>query len=94
MIKHIVFFKFKECSKEVVEKSKSLLMGLYGKVPQLKSVDVGADLIHSDRSYDLALITTFESLDDLAGYQVDAEHQKVSIYLRSVSQSIVTVDFE
>lgn len=94
MIKHIVFFKFEDYSKELAIKSKGLLKDLAGKVPQLRTLEVGEDLIRSDRSYDIALITTFDSLDDLAKYQVDPEHQKVAVFLRSVCQSIVAVDFE
>ncbi|HEX3014469.1 MAG TPA: Dabb family protein [Methanobacterium sp.] len=40
-----------------------------GKIPELKDIEVGIDITHSDRSYNLALITKFESINDLEVYQ-------------------------
>lgn len=40
-----------------------------GKIPELKDIEVGIAITHSDRSYNLALITKFESITDLEVYQ-------------------------
>ena len=57
MIKHIVFFKLKDRSPEKVEATVQVLRNMEGKIPQLLSIEVGADLIHSERSFDIALVT-------------------------------------
>ncbi|GIP21185.1 Dabb family protein [Paenibacillus sp. J22TS3] len=94
MIKHIVLFKLKDSSPESVERTVSVLRGLEGKVEQLIDIQVGADVIHSERSYDIALIATFASLEDLQGYQVHPEHKKVIEHMVEVRESQVAVDYE
>lgn len=94
MIKHIVLFKLKDSSPESIERTVTVLRGLDGKVEQLRSLEVGTDVIRSQRSYDIALIATFDSLEDLEGYQVHPEHKKVIEHMTEVRESQVAVDFE
>jgi len=94
MITHIVLFKLKDNSTESIEKARDVLMDMKGKIPELKDIEVGIDVTHSDRSYDLTLITKFDSVEDLGAYQINPMHVDVSKYLVSVSASIITVDFE
>ena len=52
-------------SRQVIAECTRRLYGLEGKVPELRAIEVGADILHSGRSYDLALITRFDSLADM-----------------------------
>ena len=70
------------------------LRSLDGNVPVLRSLSVGTDALHSERSFDIALIGTVDSLDDLATYQADPFHQEVAGYMRGVAERAVTVDYE
>jgi hypothetical protein len=94
VITHIVLFKLLDRSPESVEKARAVLASLEGKIPQLRHLEVGADVLHTDRSYDLALVAKFDSLDDLNAYQIHHEHQQVVKYMLSVRQSVVAVDYE
>ncbi len=94
MVTHIVLFKLKDESAESIEKAKNTLMDMKGKIPELKNIEVGVDITHSDRSYNLALMTKFDSLESLEAYQINPLHVDVSKYMVSVSASIVAVDFE
>ena len=94
MFTHIVFFKLKERTPEVVAKTKEVLLNMEGKIPQLKSIEVGADVLHTERSYDIALVTRFDSLDDMNAYQVHPVHQEVIAYMSTVRESSVAVDYE
>lgn len=95
MFTHVVFFKLKDKSKENIEKAKSILMRTEGKVPTLKTIKVGVDVVRSARSYDLALITTFDSLEDMDAYQVHPVHvDEVLAHLRPMLESSAAVDFE
>ena len=40
-----------------------------GNVPMLKYLEVGVDELHTERSYDIVLITKFDSLEDMNDYQ-------------------------
>ena len=94
MITHIVLFKLKDESAENIEKARNILMDMDGKIPELKGIEVGVDVTHSDRSYNLALMTKFDSLESLEAYQINPLHVGVSKHMVSVSASIVAVDFE
>ena len=66
-----------------------------GKVPMLKSIQVGIDFLHSPRSYDIILETTFESKDALNDYQNDPYHcEVVKKYIHSVQETSIAVDYE
>ncbi len=92
MITHIVLFKLKDPKN--VKKVKDVLAGMRGKIPQLRYLEVGTDILHSGRSFDIALITKFESLDDLLIYQANPVHVEVSNYITSVRKYAISVDFE
>ncbi|WP_424354311.1 Dabb family protein [Methanobacterium sp. MBAC-LM] len=94
MITHIVLFKLKDESAENIEKARNILMDMDGKISELKGIEVGVDVTHSDRSYNLALMTKFDSLESLEAYQINPLHVGVSKHMVSVSASIVAVDFE
>lgn len=94
MITHIVCFKLKDNSPEKVEVTAQVLRDMEGKIEQLKSIEVGLDVLHSARSYDIALITKFDSMADLEAYQVHPVHQKVIQHMNEVRESSIAVDFE
>ncbi len=92
MITHIVFFNLKDPHN--VKKASEVLQGLKGTIPQLRHLEVGIDILHSDRSYHLALVTKFDSLEDMKAYQIHPVHEEVSRYMASVRESSVTVDYQ
>jgi hypothetical protein len=94
MITHIVFFKLKDRSAENIEKTRAVLAAMEGNVPMLRHLEVGVDVLHTERSYDIALITKFDSLADLDAYQVHPYHVGVAAYIANVRESAVAVDFE
>ena len=94
MITHVVLFKLKDRSPASIEKARSILAGMEGRIPQLRYLEVGTDVLHSERSYDIALITRFDSMEDLAAYQAHPVHVKVAEYIMSVKESAVAVDFD
>ncbi len=94
MITHVVCFKLKDRSPGNVQKTKEVLAGMQGKIPQVKHLEVGSDVLHSDRSYDIVLISRHDSLEELEGYQVHPVHKEVIVYMKTVVESSVAVDFE
>lgn len=94
MITHIVLFKLKDRSAGSVIKAKDILSGMKGKIPQLRHLEVGIDVLHSERSYDLALVTKFDSIKELQNYQAHPVHVEVARYMNSVKDSSISVDYE
>ncbi|MEK3903669.1 MULTISPECIES: Dabb family protein [unclassified Paenibacillus] len=94
MIKHIVFFKLKDRSRDKVAETVAVLRNMEGRIPQLLSIEVGADLIHSERSFDIALVTVVASMEDLQAYQVHPAHKEVIAHINEVKELSVAVDYE
>lgn len=95
MITHIVLFRLKEGTPENVEKAKEMLLSMDGKLEMLRHLEVGVDLIHSERSASVALVTKFDSLEDLQAYQVHPYHaNEVAAYMRSVCSAVMSADYQ
>jgi heme-degrading monooxygenase HmoA len=99
MIKHIVLFKLLEKAegvgrKENAEQIKRLLDGLPSKIPEIKGYEVGINIFESERAYDIALISVFESKEDLEKYIAHPEHQKAVEFIKVRRQSGISVDYE
>jgi len=93
MFTHIVFFNFKD--KAQVSEGRDILLSMEGMIPQLKGLEVGVDLLHTERSYDLALVTRFDCLEDMNAYAVSEYHvNEVLKYLKPMLESSKVVDYE
>ncbi|MDF2649485.1 MAG: hypothetical protein K0Q73_5290 [Paenibacillus sp.] len=94
MLTHVVFFKLKDRSPEAVEVTKAVLTNMEGKIPVLRHIEVGTDILHLDRSYDIALITKFDSLEDLNVYATHPVHKEVLAHMKIVLDGTsICVDF-
>lgn len=91
---HIVLMQFQEPAPAILAEAAARLRGLPGKAPELRRLEVGLGVLHAGQSYDLALITRFDSLADMQRFQNHPEHVAVIEYLRSVLAASVAVDFE
>lgn len=95
MITHVVFFKLKDRSPEAIQVTVNVLKNMEGKIPVLRSIEVGMDVLRSERSYDIALITKFDSLEDLSVYDNHPVHVEVKAHMKQVLDGTsVCVDFE
>lgn len=95
MITHIVLFKLKEPTVENIAAARAKLESMRGKLPMLRHLEVGVDVIRSERSFDVALYTKFDSMADLQAYQVYPYHgEDVAPYMRSISSAVVAADYE
>ncbi|MDB4866771.1 MAG: Dabb family protein [Cohnella sp.] len=94
VITHIVLFKLKDRSPESVERTAQILRDMEGKIEVLQSIEVGTDVLHTERSFDIALTTQFASLDALQAYQVHPVHQKVIEHMATARETQISVDYE
>lgn len=92
MLTHVVLFKLKD--EAMIEKTMAVLRSLEGNVPTLREIEVGRDVVGSARSYDIALITRFDSLAGMEAYQSHPFHQEVLAHMRTVVEGAVAVDYE
>ena len=92
MITHVVLMKFADPANR--DEAKSRLEALAAEVPQIKTLHVGLDVVGSEVSYDLALTTTHDSVDELKAYQGHPAHVAFGGWLRPLLTSRVVVDYE
>lgn len=91
---HVVLFKLNDTSAAVMTKTVDVLRGLEGNVPTLRHIEVGTNIVASNRAYDLALITRFDDLAAMEAYQGHPYHQNVLTYMKTVIETAVAVDYE
>lgn len=92
MIKHIVMWKFKPGTETEMHTFLDGLRGLYGVIPQIREQEVGVNC--APGNYDAALISVFDSMEDLDAYKHDPRHVKVSALCKAIRTDRVAVDFE
>ena len=94
MLTHIVMWKYlPETETEVREEHVRLLRSLAGLITEVKSLNVGLDLLHLPRSFDTGLVAMFEDRAALDRYTDHPEHVKVAEFGRSISAQVASVDF-
>lgn len=94
MFTHIVLFKLKEPTKENLEFIEKTLLSMNGQIKELKELEVGIDVVRSDRSYDIGIITRFDSKEDYLAYDEDEFHvEKVKKVIGPYFEGSKSIDF-
>lgn len=98
MIKHIVLWNFiegltEEQKREAAQKIKSLLEPIKELVPGATNIQVICNEISSSNR-EVALISTFESIEALQTYQNHPAHIEAGKYVRSITCDRACMDFE
>ncbi len=95
MIRHIVCFKLIDNSFANCFRAKEVLTSMIGNVPTIRSIDVGIDFLHSNRSFDVILQVVVDDKDALEAYANDPYHcSVVKTHMHKVAEKSVTVDYE
>ncbi|MBE6774810.1 MAG: Dabb family protein [Ruminococcaceae bacterium] len=99
MIRHIVMWKFKDFAEglsreENLLKVKTMLEALPGKIDFIREMQVQINVNPKDGMYDAVLLSTFDTLDDVARYRVHPEHIKISSYVALIRENRASVDYE
>ena len=94
MIRHIVLFKIKEEHKGEIPQLVEAFKGMRGRIEGMLSLEAGQDVYHSDRSWDLALVTVFDSMESFRAYQTHPVHMPVRKRMHEVREASAACDFE
>jgi len=94
MVKHIVFFQLKDNSQVHSQEVKDRLLTMKENIKVLKNIEVGINFADEERAYDLALLTDFESQEDLTIYANHPYHQDIITYMKSIAISSKVVDYK
>lgn len=100
MIKHIVNWKLKDFAEgksksENIVIMKQMLLLLKDKLSMINELEIGINFPEIDTSnWDIVLISSFKSMEDLNAYQVHPEHKKVSEFIGKIRELRASIDFE
>lgn len=99
MINHVVLFKLKKYGSDsekqnMISGIEDALLGLSGKIQELKYIEVGVNYELVSKSYDICLITHFETVEQLDAYRIHPEHLKVGELIGQHAVERAAVDFE
>lgn len=93
VLKHIVLYKLNEAGQKNIDKIINNFMSMVGQIDGLLSVECGADILKSERSYDFALVCEFDSKESFDLYKTHPAHLPVKAYMHTVVASSKSCDF-
>ena len=94
MIRHIVMFRIKDEFQDEIPQLVKNFQGMKGRIEGMIDLEAGADVYNSERSYDLALVTLFDSMESFRAYQTHPVHMPVRKRMHEVRSASVACDFE
>lgn len=94
MLTHIVCWKYKpETTADQQADHITRLRALPELIPNIVSFNVGADILHLDRSFDTGLVAVYPDREALDLYNVHPAHQEVVALGNQIAEKVVSVDF-
>ena len=98
MVKHIVMWTVKATAEysreEDIRRMQEKLVSLPALVPGIAAFEVGLNSNESPAAFDVVLVSTFPSWQDLRNYQEHPEHLKVAEFIGQVRDQRAVVDYE
>lgn len=98
MVKHIVLFKLKDSLSDeqklsVMTSFKQAIEALPEKISVIRSIEVGLN-INPAETWNIALYSEFDSLDDVKTYAAHPDHVAAGALLADAKESRACVDYE
>jgi hypothetical protein len=80
--------------REIINILKSKLEELPQLINEIKSLEVGINVLESNRAYDFVLISDFDDLQSLEKYRVHPEHVEFVDFFKQYRENSICVDYE
>ncbi len=99
MVKHIVIWKLKDEAHGNERQTnanlvKEKILALRGRIPGMRSLEVGFDLSRTSSSGDIVLYSEFIDRDALEAYQAHPAHEALKPFIGGVTAERRIVDYE
>ncbi len=95
MLNHVVMLKFKSGVEETdIEELEKMLDDLPNKITEIHAYEFGRNVIHSQKSFDFALVSLFANDIALTRYQEHRHHLPVLKKIKALCETVATVDFQ
>ena len=99
MIEHVVMWKFADNAESKTREEnmaivRDRLLALPPVISEIKYMQVGRDKSRTPMSYDMMLVSRFDTMDALHTYKVHPAHVAVAEYVAKVTTARVVLDAE
>ena len=95
MLQHYILIKFKKgTSDEHIGEFCRRMLALRTTISSIEHLEIGHDILHDARSWDLILIMRFASTEALRSYQQYPEHLRLMAFNQPSVADVASVDFE
>jgi hypothetical protein len=95
MLRHYIVIKFKQgTSDEHIGEFCRRMLALRATISSIEHLEIGRDILHNARSWDLILIMRFASTEALRSYQQHPEHLALMAFNQPAVADVASVDFE
>lgn len=95
MLRHIVFFKFKTETPSARRRNFfEMLRALPGQIPEIADSELGEDILHQPRSFDVSIFFTFQDRAALETYSSHPSHVTIVEESRRINEKVCSVDYE
>ena len=94
MLQHYVLIRYdKNAGDERIVEFCRRMLALRTAIAGIEYLEIGRDILHDARSWDLILIMRFGSVEELRSYQQHPEHQKVMAFNQPFVADVASVDY-
>ena len=94
MITYNLLIKLQDSSKENVDKAKTVLLSMQGKIEYIRDVRVKVDIRRAETSYDIALIAQFDRVADYEAYLPHPWRREVGTQLTNMWRAAAAVCYD
>ena len=95
MLQHYILIKFKQgTSEEHIGEFRRRMLALRTTISSIEHLEIGRDILHDARSWDLILIMRFASTEALRSYQQHPEHLRLMAFNQPSVADVASVNFE
>lgn len=96
MVKHIVFFRFPGIIEktDILENFKKRIEDLKDKIPEIHHIEAGINFSDRETAFDIALISEFQSEQDLEVYRTHPDHGALIDFLNQFERELAVVDYQ
>jgi hypothetical protein len=95
MLQHYILIKFKKGTSDAhIGEFCGKMLALRTTISSIEHLEIGRDILHDARSWDLILIMRFASKEALRSYQQHPDHQSLMAFNQLSLADVASVDFE
>jgi hypothetical protein len=95
VLQHYILIKFRQdTGHDHIEEFCKRMLALRTTISSIEHLEVGRDILHGARSWDLILLMRFASTEALRNYQQHPEHLSLMAFNQPYVADVASVDFE